>query len=234
MISGQRRDEIEKQARHLRRRIWEAHLATQGAEVPQDRYELVEPDLAAEVLGFDYVYEESLGRFGERGNRFEVAGAYDREQKVIQVSSRFPPEELRFTGAHEIGHVILHPQHGPLHRDRPISHSGQPNPSRPVIEQEADYFAACFLIPDRLLKPEFKGRFGSKRPFELDEDSAFLLHLEDQFEDMLSGVDSLVLARSLAVATSFGVEHFDSLAKRFRVSATAMALRIIEMGLIDP
>lgn len=232
MISEQRRDEIEKQARRLRKRIWKAHLAMQGAEVPQDRYELVEPHLAAEVLGFDYVSEESLGRFGERGNRFEVAGAYDREQKIIQVSSRFPPEEVRFTGAHEIGHVTLHPQHGPLHRDRPISRSGQPNPSRPLIEQEADYFAACFFIPDRLLEREFKGRFGSKHPFELDEAAAFFLHLEDQFEDVSNGVAPLVLARSLAVATSFCGEHFYSLAKRFRVSPSAMALRLVEIGFV--
>ena len=232
MISQQRRGEIEREARHLRRRIWETHLAKQGAEVPQDRYELVEPHLAAELLGFDYVSEESLGQFGERGNRFEVAGAYDRERKLIQVSSRFPLEEVRFTGAHEIGHVILHPQHGPLHRDRPISLSSQPNPAKPVIEQEADYFAACFLIPDRLLKREFKARFGSKHPFELDEAAAFFLHLEDQFEDVSNGVDPLVLARTLAVATSFGGEHFYSMAKRFRVSPSAMALRIVEIGLV--
>lgn len=232
MISGKRRDEIEGQARYLRRQIWEAHLAKQEAEVPQDRYELVEPHLAAEVLDFDYVSEEFLGQFGERGNRFEVAGAYDRERKIIQVSSRFPPEEVRFTGAHEIGHLILHPQHGPLHRDRPISRSGQPNPTKQVTEQEADYFAACFLIPDRLLEREFKDRFGSKHPFELDEAAAFFLHLDDQFEDVSNGVESLVLARSLAVATNFGGEHFYSLAERLRVSASAMALRLVEVGVV--
>ena len=201
--------------------------------MPQDRYELVEPHLAAEVLGFDFVSEDSLGQFGERGNRFEVAGAYDRKRKVIQVSTRFLLEEVRFTGAHEIGHVILHPQHGPLHRDRPISRSGQPNPAKPVIEQEADFFAACFLIPDQLLEREFKARFGSKHPFELDEAAAFFLHLDDQFEDVSNGVEPLVLARSLTVATSFGGEHFYSLAQRFRVSPSAMALRLVEVGLVD-
>lgn len=232
MISEQRRDEIEQQARRLRGRIWKAHLAKQ-AQVPQDRYELVEPHLAAEVLGFDYVSEDSLGKFGERGNRFEVAGAYDRKRKVILVSTQFPPEEVRFTGAHEIGHLILHPQHGPLHRDRPIFRSGQPNPTKPVTEQEADYFAACFLIPDQLLKREFKDRFGAKCPFELDEAAALFLHLEDQFEDISNGVNPMVLARSLAVAISFRGEHFYSLAQRFRVSPSAMALRLVEIGLVD-
>jgi len=234
MIDEQRRDEIEKQARGLRRLIWETHLAKRGAEVPQDRYELVEPQLAAAVLGFDYVSEDYLGKFGERGSRFEVAGAYNREQKVILVSTRFPPEEVRFTGAHEIGHVILHPQHGPLHRDRPVSRSGQTNPAKPVIEQEADYFAACFLIPERLLKREFNDRFGSRHPFELDEAAAFFLHLDDQFEDISSGVKPLVLARSLAATTSFSGEHFHSLAKRFRVSISAMAFRLVEIGVVVP
>ena len=232
MLSPERKDEIEREARRLRLRIWERHLATQGAEAPRDRYELVEPDLAAEVLDFDYLLEESLGRFGERGNRFEVAGAFDSKRKVIQVSRRFSPEEMRFTGAHEIGHLVLHPQQGPLHRDRPLSHSSQLNASRPLAEQEADYFTACFLIPDRLLERDFKSRFGSKCPFELDERAALFLHLEDQFEDVLDGVDPLLLARALAVASSFNGEHFCALVKRFRVSASAMALRLIETGLV--
>ena len=185
------------------------------------------------MLDFEHVSEDSLGQFGERGNRFEVAGAYARKRKVIQVSTRSPPNEVRLTGAHEIGHVVLHPRHGPRHRDRPVSYSGQPNPAKPVIEQDADYFATCFLIPDQLPKREFKDRFGAKRPFELDEAAVSFLNLEDQFEDIANGVNPMVLSRSLAVATGFRGEHFCSLAQRFRVSPSAMPLRLVEIGLVD-
>ena len=85
-----------------------------------------------------------------------------------------------------------------------------------------------------------EGEFGKrtwpnkqKCPFGLDEAAALFLHLEDQFEGISNGVNPMVLARSLAVAISFRGEHFSSLAQRFRVSPSAMALRLVEIGLVE-
>ena len=76
MIRQQRRDGIEKQARHLRRRVWEAHLA-ERAETPQDHYELVEPQLAAQVLARSLAVATSFGgkHFDSLAKRFRVSAS---------------------------------------------------------------------------------------------------------------------------------------------------------------
>ena len=38
-----------------------------------------------------------------------------------------------------------------MHRDRPVHGIGVQTSSRPPHEREADYFAACFLVPESLL-----------------------------------------------------------------------------------
>lgn len=49
-------------------------------------------------------------------------------------------ERSRFDAAHELGHLVLH-KHGYLSRDK-------------IIEQEANNFASCFLMPSESIKAE--------------------------------------------------------------------------------
>jgi len=57
---------------------------------------------------------------------------------VILVNSRAPGDRLRFTLAHSLGHLVLH------HDSLPYSE----------MENEADQFAAAFLMPARDIEPE--------------------------------------------------------------------------------
>lgn len=56
---------------------------------------------------------------------------------VFLINDEFPGDRLRFTLAHEIGHLVMH--------DRP----------RDYMEEEADRFASAFLMPARDILPHF-------------------------------------------------------------------------------
>jgi Zn-dependent peptidase ImmA (M78 family) len=85
-----------------------------------------------------------------------VAGIIDKDKKEVFISRRYPVAVRNFTAAHELGHAIMHQQSG-LHRDKPID--GSAGGQRDPIEKEADYFAACFLMPEKLVCSVFKQRF---------------------------------------------------------------------------
>lgn len=192
-------------------------------------FRLLEPDLAAEVLGFKVKREESLGVFGSPEGRFEVAGAVDLKTYVISVSTHFPATTIRFTLAHEVGHVVLHPdQLGRLHRDRPIAGLVNSTISKPSIEVDADYFAACLLVPRKLLRREFLARF-YESPFQLDEHSRNLLTGQHTPATSMGPFD---LATYLATSEFCAGQHFDSLSRLFSVSPLTLARRLLECNLI--
>lgn len=67
---------------------------------------------------------------------------YDRRNKYIVINNNLDEKEKRFTCAHELGHVILHPRvNTPLMRQNTFL-------SISKIEREANRFAAHLLIPD--------------------------------------------------------------------------------------
>lgn len=222
---------IPDEARSLQLEIWNSqNTLLPGQDVqPLD---VLRPELAAIVLGLEYLEMEDLKSvFAFRGQKFEVAGLIDRQSRRIAVSRNFPPETCRFTAAHEIGHWLLHPGET-LHRDRPISsQAGSSNP-KPPIEKQADKFAAYFLMPPKLLEHEFKMRFGSYLPFEMDDTSAFYLCPDDPGALLWASQDSYDREYAFARCTTFNGKSFDSLAKCFGVSDTAMAIQIREIGLI--
>lgn len=135
---------------------------------------------------------------------------------------------MRFTGAHEIGHYMLHPGEV-FHRDRPISEVG--SSARPQIEQDADYFAACSLASEKLIKEEFELRF-SYMPLPLTDAVAYHLRGEKGQELMRANTGSLEFAAAVAGAHSFGGRRFTSLADRFGLSIKAMVIRLQELGLV--
>jgi hypothetical protein len=221
--------EIETAARKAIREILLHQDRIWPAGVPSP-LEMLDPEAGALALGVRYERHDSLGRFGYRGAQFEVAGLLDRQAGKIAVSNRFPEATIRFTGAHELGHLMLHP--GELHhRDRPVK--GLPEGvGRPKEEMEADYFAACFLVPRKLLKQAYEVRFRTSKAFEFTEANSFHL-APDDYDSLLSPAPGS-LDRSIAIATaqSFAGYRFDSLATLFRVSPTSMAIRLKEVGLV--
>jgi len=219
---------IEKKAHDLHKDIWQekASLWPEGAPEPIG---MLEPQVAARILDVDFYIEVSLGQFGDSGNPFEVAGAINRQKRTISVSQQFQPDIMRFTGAHEIGHWILHHDEV-MHRDRPINGS---KVARELKEKEADYFAACFLMPAKLLRSKIKQTFGMELPIRVDENIAFWLCPNEPDDLVRPTAGSDARERVFASAKSFRGRHFVSLAEQFRVSPAAMAIRLKEIGTFE-
>lgn len=135
--------EIEKNAR----RLW--------PNTQPSRLFMCNPEAACHLLGLDYLPDSHLGSYGGTA----TAGMLDRNSRAVMLSSRQGFEALRFTAAHEVGHWILHPEQQ-MFRDRALSAPG--GPGRPLVEQEADFFAACFLAPPKLVREAFMARLGPR------------------------------------------------------------------------
>lgn len=102
----------------------------------------------AESNGVDVVFAD----FGRHSGT--VAGFCDFQAAKLYVNKDDVLERQFFTIAHEFGHWILHrkdflnePEKYPV---LPRFQSVDKNDAR---EKEANKFAACLLVPDRLLKP---------------------------------------------------------------------------------
>lgn len=192
--------------------------------------ELFGPKPLAEFLGVDYVEVEEIP---SNDPGFAVAGTLDRRARLIQISMRFPHEQRRLTGLHELIHWMLHQQVGgnQLHRDRPISHRPDRN-AVPFIEWEATNLACEYLMPEKLMKKLFASIFHVDygQPLETDANVAF--HLQKD-EDALRGMDIRQKSFLLSTATFYG-RPLIPLHRLFKVSPTAMAIRLQELELIGP
>jgi hypothetical protein len=162
----------------------------------------------------------------------KTAGAFDRANMAIAISNEFQPQVQRFTLAHEIGHFVLHPNVGKnlLHRDRPVFYVSEG--SRPQIEKDADYFAACLLIPRKVLEQQFFARFGSKKPLPLSEAVLYNLGVLNPDEIFSAPYGSMKFANAVARAEFYNGNRFYSLAQVFKVSPSALAIRLRETGLV--
>jgi Zn-dependent peptidase ImmA (M78 family) len=226
------RKRIQEAARALQADAWKQRKLLLPYHDPKP-LELLEPALFAQILGVDYQELSDLGNqlFSFRGKRFKVAGLLDRQANKIAISTEHSTATQRFTAAHELGHWCLHPNEL-MYRDMALNGSSG-NMVKPPVEQEADFFAACLLMPEKLM------RLAMKELFQVDE--ALIFHggtafqISPQHSDRLLAAGSETLERELAVANcrSFGGRAFDSLAEIFRVSPTAMALRLKELKLIE-
>lgn len=221
-------EKIERQARLVQYEIWHNRQALFPMGVPEP-LAMFQPDFAARALGVEYEHREGLGRFGQGGDRFEIAGMIDRNRGIIAISTRFPYPTQRFTGAHEIGHFVLHP-HEVMHRDRPVFDPyGR---GRPLHEKEADYFAACLLAPRKLVEEEFAARFTKTPPLPLTDDVAWNLLGESAHDLFGPSAGSLDFAAAVAGTQVFNGKRFRSLASHFGLSVSAMAIRLQELGLL--
>lgn len=82
------------------------------------------------------VAHSDLGGSSISGVRFSVPGV----PQLIVLNSDQPADRMRFTLAHELGHIVMH---------------RFPTPN---MEDEADQFASCFLVPTEDAKPYFLGQ----------------------------------------------------------------------------
>ena len=159
----------------------------------------------------------------------EVVGFIDPDTLEIIVSEKRGALVARFTAAHELGHCLLHrltEHHREFHVD-----PGQ-SQVRSLKEAEADRFAAQYLMPEKLVRTCVKASFGVKQII-VDERNAFWLD-GGNFEHLLDW-ETDDLRRELAVARcgrNFQGTQIDSLHVQFRVSPSAMAIRLEELNLV--
>jgi len=95
----------------------------------------------AEAMGITVV-EEELPVTG-------ILDAEDRDEVRIHVNVFDPPTRRRFTVAHELGHLMLHPL-GVEYRDFVTSWNGGKK------ERQANHFAVDLLMPEWLVRPAFR------------------------------------------------------------------------------
>jgi len=219
---------IELLARDLHQRVWNMREVLCFGRIPEDPVALLEPGMALSIIGFEVVTDDCLGEMYSDGRLVQVAGTLDPSEKLVRISPNFRPDERRFTTAHELGHALLHPNLGKLHRDRSIS---GPVHRRERNEIEADQFASVFLMPERLLRRRFFDCFRIDR-FSLSDDTAFALCCTSLDKVTARYRSRRDLALALATAISFNGLPFDSLSRYFCVSPTAMAIRLEQLDLL--
>lgn len=220
------RSAIEKEVRRVQTEIWNARDVRYRMSGVPPIPTIFDPRNVADHCELFYDERDQL-ETDYKGGR-SAAGLWQRDRATILVSTRYSYEIRRFTAAHEIGHFLLHPHVGDrtLHREMPLDGSG----FRTQIEREADYAAACLLMPSGWVRKMFEARFGTRHPIALTETVAF--HLGADYGELFSQPrGSLLFARTIARAGKFGGPPFKSMAEYFAVSATTMAIRLEELGL---
>jgi len=191
---------------------------------------LFSPEAISEYLGLNYRNVEVIP---SNDPNFEVAGMLDRTNRTIYVSRRFPVEQRRLTGMHEVVHWMLHEHVGRdcLHRDRPISYL----PQRRAVEWyewEATNVACQFLMTEKMVKERFALVFHLPFGGSIQIDHHIAFHLNNDIEDVRR-MDSMERSILLATTDFYGV-HIVPLHQQFKVSTTAMAIRLQELGLLAP
>ena len=224
--------EIRRRARVLRRKVLaDIQLRHPSAE---NARQYLHPRYAAEFLGLKYEehpeLEMSLGVVGgARRKSAVIAGLFRPMEKLIVVSENFSEQERRFTGLHEVGHAVLHPDLRDAHRDRPIDLQDR---SRAPREWQADQFAVEYSMPKAWVVRDAEERFG-KIPIEINETLLWSLDPNDPDRLWKEGGDDLGLEKAIASYAGFGTMQAPSLKDIYGMSSTAMAWRVRELNLID-
>lgn len=222
--------DMEKLVKDLQNYLWQHRLLIWKKSTISNPMDVIRPqDVLEKVLGYNYIQADSLGMHAIGSDLIEVAGIINKNEKVVAVSKQFSKEIMNFTMAHELGHLILHEQ-TVLHRDRPFD--GYSSVPRSPQEQQADKFAAYFLMPASIVKQVFAEIFKVDKLY-LMEATALALGGGNITAFRARCKDRHGFATVVAQVEYYGGKSFNSLAKIFGISAGAMAIRLIELDLVE-
>ena len=135
-------------------------------------------------------------------------GGIHFDEKLIQVNGSIEDHDGRysFTVAHELGHHCLHKDQFSQAKEN-IEGMCREEGKKPLVESQADTFAAYLLMPTNLVNKAYREAFG-------DDDKVFEMDFKKRY--MLGSI-----AKRVIEAGSFS-----------NVSLTAMTNRLIGMNLI--
>jgi len=123
-----------------------AYYADEYCPAPQ----VVDPVVIAKGLGLPYTtdsYKESFdGLLGYRNGKFRVFLNLHGEEHLLS-------PRVRFSFAHELGHYVIDSHRRALKEPGMSPHGSQGIFASEIgTEREADYFAACLLMPESRIK----------------------------------------------------------------------------------
>ncbi|MEE9339098.1 MAG: cyclodeaminase/cyclohydrolase family protein [Methylococcaceae bacterium] len=222
--------EIENLAINFQRVIWKYRNKIWKNNTPENPLDSLNPEVISKILGYEFNEHSTLGQHEVDGKLYEVAGLINNQEKEISISNQFPLETQRFTAFHELGHALLHEQNV-LHRDRALDGSLH-SPTRDKTERQADKFASYFVMPKKQVINIFHSIFKTDK-FLINELTSFAL-ISGSIDDLKNECGDLrALSRKLASTEIYNGEHFSSIAKQFKVSVGAMAIRLEELELLE-
>jgi IrrE N-terminal-like domain len=226
-----------REARRLLLELWERRREFYPADVDPEQMLPPAPGLiATKILGYSLEVPIDIREDVPSTDGIctaEVAGTLNRAERRICIAKKLSVTSKRFTLAHEIGHLVLHPGVS-FHRDRPLD--GSARGARPRHEWEADQFAAHLLMPPKLLLKVASGCFPCPIDGTIpDADLAFRLSNATGKQITareLANMKPLRRAIIVASISEFGGSIFKPLASRFSVSPTAMGIQLLELGIV--
>jgi Zn-dependent peptidase ImmA (M78 family) len=200
-------------------------LSRFGAKFPDQPLTPVPVDEIAECY---LELELKIEELNTCADETKILGATWIEQGLIAIDQSLEPESnpnllgrYRFTLAHEIGHWVLHRRRLLESKSAPLFDKSRceaivcRDGSNEPIEVQANKFAALLLMPEYSVKQEWQLNYGSSDIYEAWEE------IED------------IRARfSLSPDTLPAVERAQEMAVCFDVSAQAMMIKLVNMGLI--
>lgn len=216
-----------------------------GAPVAKSAVLPIDLEKLAPFLGITITRVAELGgvRLGnpwaERDIR--VSGLFDRARREIVIANNEPIARQRVTIAHEMCHLLYHS--GALQLRERVARgirSGKSmmdeGPSK-LEEREAEIFAIELVMPTDLTEEAMIKRFGGRIDGTLPHDElAYHLSLATGRKiqpRQLSGMPQEARAGLFAQANNFRGSHFKPLIELFSVSLEAMAIRLLELGLVS-
>lgn len=154
---------------------------------------------------------------------------------AIAVAENQPPEQYRFTVAHELAHVLLHA--GVYHeRNWVVRDDYLLGPAPTLQEVEANLFAANLLMPKKILSAYVRDCFGGpidgRRP---NEALAFWLSVaakRDLDPVELANCRPFYRAKLVSQIWTCRTNRFLPLVRKFGLSPTALAIQLCELGLV--
>ncbi|MFN3189191.1 MAG: ImmA/IrrE family metallo-endopeptidase [Aureliella sp.] len=193
-------------------------------------------DIATCVLDLDVGFEDLQARFNDR-----VHGALWLQSRTIRIDEELNPARCpamlpryHFTLGHELGHWVLHRRYFIDDHGNPLVFREDESPEvicrangpRPLIERQADTFAGCLLMPDRLLRKAYRELVGHEEPIDDKELNRRLPNPTLENCSFVDGDEERMLDPMKIHREAF----CEPLALQFAVSKVAMRIQLETLG----